>query len=136
MSILCRDLWNDENGFGLYAEWSAGKAVFGHYGNDSSVQSTAVVQDGQWHYVVGTLGPTGDGRFRYRIYVDGQPDGEQIGGWAVAESPADGGILVVACPDKGGGSKPFKGDIAAVGLFDVEFSAEQVKARYETHRPH
>ena len=54
-------------------EWTSGKAVFGHYdsvGHKSNVQSESVVQDGRWHYLVGTLQPATGGGYCYRIYVD------------------------------------------------------------------
>ena len=135
MSVIYRDLWDEPSGFGLYTEWSAGKAVFGHYGNTSGVQSEHVVQDGQWHHVVGTMGPTGDGNYRYRIYVDGELDGEQTGSWSVPEAPPEGGILMIGYPNKTGAEQPYKGDVGRVTIFDVELTAAKVKARFEAQRP-
>jgi hypothetical protein len=136
MPVVTRDRWDDPQGFGLYMEWSEGKAAFGHYGNESGVQSNSVVQDGQWHHLVGTMGPNGDGRYRYRMYVDGHADAEQVGAWAVAAAPADGGRLMIAYPNNSGAEKPLKGDLGPVALFEVELTAEEVTARYENQKPH
>jgi hypothetical protein len=135
MSLVYRDLWDQPSGFGLCTEWSAGKVVFGHYGNTSGVQSERVVQDGQWHHVVGTMGPTGDGNYRYRIYVDGEPDGEQTGSWGVPETSPEGGRLMIGYPNSTGADLPYKGDVGRVAIFDVELSAAKIKARYEAQRP-
>jgi hypothetical protein len=135
MSVVYRDLWDQPSGFGLYTEWSAGKAVFGHYGNLSGVQSEDVVQDGQWHHVVGTMGPTGDGNFRYRIYVDGELSGEQTGSWGVPETPPEGGKLMIGYPNSTGAELPYKGEMGRVAIFDVELTAAKVKAHFEAQRP-
>jgi hypothetical protein len=137
MPIIYRDKWDDASGFGLYMEWSAGKAMFGHYdnaGHKSSVQSEAVVQDGQWHHLVGTMQPVREGH-RYCIYVDGKLDAEQTGSWAVTEAPADGGILMIAYPNSSGAEQPLKGSLGGIAIFDVALTAPQVKNRFEVQRP-
>jgi hypothetical protein len=135
MPVIYRDTWDEPSGFGLHMEWSAGKAVFGHYGNTSGVQSEHEVQDGQWHHVVGTMGPTGDGNYRYRIYVDGEPDGEQTGSWGVTEASPEGGILMIAYPNNRGAERPYQGDVGRLAIFEVELTAATIKARYEAQRP-
>lgn len=135
MPVISRDRWDDESGFGLHMEWSEGKAVFGHYGSSSLAQSAHEVQDGRWHHVVGTMGPNGNGAYRYRIYVDGELDGEQTGSWGVAEAPAEGGVLMIAYPNNTGNEQPYKGDLGHMALFAKELSAAQVKARFEAQRP-
>jgi hypothetical protein len=118
-------------------EWSSGKAVFGHYdssGHRSWVQSETVVQDGQWHYIVGTMQPAAGGGYLYRIYVDGKLDAEQVGSWAVEEAPAEGGILKIAYPNSTGGDTPFRGALDAIAIFDVALTPAQVKTRFEATR--
>ena len=52
---------------------NAGQVVFGTAaGPIRTVSSAAALNDGAWHHVVGTLGPTG-----LRLYVDGQLAGER-----------------------------------------------------------
>jgi Concanavalin A-like lectin/glucanases superfamily len=90
MPIVFRHKWDEKSGFGLYTEWSAGKAVFGHYdsiGHKNGVQSEPVVQDGQWHHLAGTLQPAVGGGYLYRIYLHGSLDAEQIGFGALTKRP-------------------------------------------------
>jgi hypothetical protein len=137
MPIVYRDLWDNPWGFGLYTEWSAGKVVFGHYdstGNHSQVQSETVVQDGQWHHVVGTMEPAGTGAYLYRIYVDGKLDADQVGTLAVDEAPAGGGILKIAYPNASGADAVFQGALDGIAIYDVALSPGQVKARFEATR--
>jgi hypothetical protein len=138
MPIVYRDLWDNPAGFGLYMEWTSGKAVFGHYdaiGHRSQVQSVTVVQDGHWHYVVGTMQPsTSDPGYLYRIYVDGQLDAQQVGLWAVDEASAVGGILKIAYPNITGADLPLKGSIEGVAIFDVALTGSQVKALFDATR--
>ena len=139
MQIVYRDLWDNPSGFGLYMEWTSGKAAFGHYdaiGHKSYVQSVTVVQDGQWHYVVGTMQPsTSNAGYLYRIYVDGQLDAQQVGRWAVDEAPPQLGILKIAYPNITGADLPLKGSIEGVAIYDVALTAAQVKARFDATRP-
>jgi hypothetical protein len=138
MPIVYRDLWDNPSGFGLYTEWSAGKAVFGHYdltGNHSQVQSETVVQDGQWHHVVGTMEPAGIGAYIYRIYVDGKLDADQVGSLAVDEAPAGSGILKIAYPNASGADYVFQGSLDGIAIYDVALSPAQVKARFNATRP-
>jgi len=137
MPIVLRDLWDNPSGFGLYMEWSAGKAVFGHYdsiGHHSQVQSESVVQDGQWHHIVGTLEPVAGGcGYIYRIYIDGKLDADQVGQWAVEEAPGSG-ILKIAYPNSSGADHPLKGAIDGIAIYDVALTAAQVQARFQATR--
>ena len=136
MPIIYRDKWDESYGFGLYTEWSSGKAVFGHYdnsGHKSGVQSDRVVQDGQWHHLVGTMQAAGDG-CRYCIYVDGNLDSEQTGSWGVTAAPPEGGILMIAYPNASGADQPYQGGLGGIAIFDVALAAAQVKARFEAQR--
>jgi hypothetical protein len=137
MPIVYRDLWDNPSGFGLYTEWSAGKVVFGHYdstGNHSQVQSETVIQDGQWHHVVGTMEPAGIGAYIYRIYIDGKLDADQVGSLAVDEAPAGSGILKIAYPNASGADGVFQGALDGIAIYDVALSPGQVKARFEATR--
>ena len=134
MAVLYRDMWDDESGFGLYAEWSAGKVVFGHYGGNG-VQSEAVVQDGQWHHVVGTMQPADGNRYTYRIYVDGRLDAEDTGDWGVIPAPTGKGVLMIGYPNRSGADHPFTGALDDLAIYDVALTADQVKARFEATRP-
>jgi len=137
MPIIYRDLWDNPSGFGLYMEWSSGKAFFGHYdstGHHSAVQSETVVQDGQWHHVVGTLEPAIAGGYLYRIYVDGRLDADQVGLWAVEESPAGSGILKIAYPNSSGADHPLKGSVDGIAIYDVALTPAQIKAHFEATR--
>jgi hypothetical protein len=137
MPIVYRDLWDNPSGFGLYTEWSAGKVVFGHYdstGNHSQVQSETVIQDGQWHHVVGTMEPVGGCGYIYRIYIDGKLDADQVGSLAVDEAPAGSGILKIAYPNASGADNPFQGALDGIAIYDIALTPAQVKARFEATR--
>jgi hypothetical protein len=137
MPIVYRDLWDNPFGFGLYTEWSSGKVVFGHYdsiGHHSQVQSESVVQDGQWHHIVGTLEPAVGCGYLYRIYVDGKLDADQVGLWAVEEAPTGSGILKIAYPNASGADNPLRGAVDGIAIYDVALTPAQVKARFEATR--
>ena len=137
MPIVYRDLWDNPSGFGLYMEWTSGKAVFGHYdsiGHHSQVQSETVVQDGTWHHVVGTMEPAVGGGYLYRIYIDGNLDTEQVGLWAVDEAPAGSGILKIAYPNASGADNALNGAVDGIAIYDVALTAAQVQARFQTTR--
>jgi Concanavalin A-like lectin/glucanases superfamily/Tetratricopeptide repeat len=137
MPIIYRDLWNDASGFALYAEWSSGKVAFGHYddsGNKSEVFSDAVVQDGRWHHVVGTMQALADSAYLYRIYVDGQLDKESTGTLGVEEAPPEGGILKIAYPNSSGADQPYQGALGNIAIYDVALTPAQVKTRFEAGR--
>lgn len=137
MPVIYRGTWDHESGFGLYMEWSAGKAMFGHYcsgENTSSVQSASVVQDGKWHQVVGVMEPQGNGTHRYRIFVDGRLDAQQTGPWGVTQAPAEESKLMIACPNSSGAEAPFKGELGRIALFDVALTPEMVKERFDAQK--
>ena len=137
MPVVYRDLWDNPSGFGLYMEWSAGKAVFGHYdltGNHSQVQSQSVVQDGQWHHIVGTMEPAGGCGYIYRIYIDGKLDADQVGSLAVEEAPAGSGILKIAYPNASGADNPFQGAMDGILIYDFALTPAQVKNRFDATR--
>ena len=139
MPIVYRDLWDIPSGFGLYMEWSAGKAYFGHYdaiGHGSAVQSETVVQDGQWHHVVGTMQPATGSGYLFRIYVDGKLDADNagVGQWAVDAAPAKGGILKIAYPNSSGADHPLNGAVDGIAIYDFALTPGQVKARFNSTR--
>jgi hypothetical protein len=136
MPIVYRDKWDEQSGFGMYMEWSAGKAVFGHYydpSHKSQAQTDSAVQDGHWHHLVGTMQPAGDG-YRYSIYVDGKLDAEQTGSWAVSASPPEGGVLLIGYPNASGADQPYQGGLGGLAIFDVALTPAQIKARFEAQR--
>ncbi len=137
MAVVYRDTWDEPDGFGLATEWSSGKIAFGHYdktGHHSGVQSRTTVQDGKWHHVVGTMQPNGDGRYLYRIYVDGELDAEQTGTWGIAAASESGGVLKIAYPNASGAEKAYCGALGNIALFDVALTPAQVKARFQASR--
>lgn len=133
MSIVYRDLWDSPSGFGLVADWQAGRVFFGHYdqsGHKSYAVSQTVVQDGSWHHIVGTMQPAQDG-YLYRIYVDGKLDAEQVGQWGIEAAPENGGILKIAYPNASGADYPYCGALAHVAIYDKALPSGQVQARYQ-----
>ncbi len=136
MSIVYRDLWDDPSGFGLVAEWQFGKVFFGHYDPyyKSYVMSETIVQDGEWHHVVGTMQPKGKRGYLYRIYVDGELDAEQLGQWGIEAAPPQGGILKIAYPNISGSDNPYEGALDDIAIYDKALSGGQVKALYQASK--
>ncbi len=132
MSIVYRDFWDDPTGFGLVAEWSAGKIMFGHYDPEfgSYVISKTTVQDGSWHHVVGTMHPVKEG-FLYRIYVDGTLDAEQVGQWRIEAAAENEGILKIAYPNRSAADHPYCGTLDGIAIYDKALPPGQVNSRYQ-----
>jgi hypothetical protein len=114
-----------------------GSVAFGHYGSNG-VQSKAVVQDDQWHHVVGTMAPSGSD-YTYSIYVDGKLDITATSSWGLTATSS--GWAIGARYDDGtsrydgvvrnDGTYPYQGLIGDVRIYDHALSATEIQAIYE-----
>jgi hypothetical protein len=113
----------------------AGRLVFGVFagsypGSVQAIQSAAAYNDGNWHHVVGTLGPGG-----MTLFVDGAPAGTNStalasfynGYWRV------GGDNLNGWPSRPTSSY-FAGVIDEVAVYDYALTAAQVADRFALPR--
>lgn len=107
-----------------------GRLVFGVYsGGNRTVATSAAYNDGQWHHVVATQGPLGQGM---SLYVDGQLRASNIlisnnettpGYWRV------GGDDLFGWPNRPT-SNFFAGQIDETAVYPTALTASQVNAHY------
>ena len=115
-----------------------GQPVFGVWtGSTTVIETPDVYNDGQWHYVVATIGPSG-----MAMYVDGQLVGtnsnttvqDYAGYWRVGGDNLNAWNLDEWGANSQGFTEPnsydFNGDIADVAVYPAALSAAQVAAHY------
>ncbi len=115
-----------------------GQLVFGVWtGSAQTIETPGVYNDGQWHYVVATIGPSG-----MTMYVDGQLVGTNsntavqnyAGYWRVGGDNLNGWNLDPWGSNSQGTTEPasywFNGDIADVAVYPTALSAAQVGTHY------
>jgi concanavalin A-like lectin/glucanase superfamily protein len=115
-----------------------GQLVFGVYNSGTdTIETPGVYNDGQWHYAVATLGPSG-----MALYVDGQLVGTNSttsaqafsGYWRVGGDNLNGWNLDPWGASSQGMTEPasyyFQGDIADVAVYPTALTAAQVAAHY------
>lgn len=115
-----------------------GQLVFGVYsGGVETIETPDVYNNGQWHYVLATLGPSG-----MALYVDGQLIGTNsttsaqayTGYWRVGGDNLNAWNLDPWGSNSQGTKQPhsyyFNGDIADVAVYPTALSAAQVSAQY------
>jgi Concanavalin A-like lectin/glucanases superfamily len=115
-----------------------GQITFGVYnGSVQTIETPTTYNDGRWHYVVGTLGPSG-----MALYVDGQLIGTNsvtsaqayTGFWRVGGDNLNAWNLDPWGSNSQGTTQPhsfwFNGTIADVAVYPVALSASQVSAHY------
>ena len=102
-----------------------------------TIETPGVYNDGQWHYAVATLGPSG-----MALYVDGQLVGTNSttsaqafsGYWRVGGDNLNGWNLDPWGASSQGMTEPasyyFQGDIADVAVYPTALTAAQVAAHY------
>ncbi len=105
---------------------STGHVVFGVRNNATSeIQSPASFNDGNWHFVVATLSPSGG----MNLYVDGAPVASNS---AVTSAQAYNGYWHLGWSNAGNGwpdpptSGYFPGSLAQVAVFKTALSATQI----------
>ena len=115
-----------------------GQLVFGVWtGSASVIETPDVYNDGQWHYVVATIGASG-----MALYVDGQLVGTNsnttvqnyAGYWRVGGDNLNGWNLDEWGANSQGFTEPnsyyFNGDMADVAVYPTALSAAQVATHY------
>lgn len=108
----------------LYLDTS-GKVYFGAYYNNSvkySVHSGAPVNDGQWHQIVGTLGPDG-----LTLFVDGKRVGRTPGGTTTVPYT---GYWRVGGDATWSGAQYLAGTIDDVSIYPAVLTPAQVRRHY------
>lgn len=106
----------------LYLD-ASGKVAFGVYpGSRRIVQSGAGLNDGQWHHVVGNLGPAG-----MELYVDGTRVGQRTD---TTSAQAFAGYWRIGGDRTWAGSPYFTGAIDEVAVYRAPLTADQVASHY------
>jgi hypothetical protein len=112
----------------------AGRVAFGVGGGtgqfatikDVTIQSTTLVNDGRWHYVVATRRAS-DGLMT--LYIDGQPQATDIGSRSARSAPPQL-TLGVLQSTAASGSNFFQGSLDEVRLWSQVRSASDIAAAY------
>ncbi len=121
-----RMLWVGPSGHLHFGVW---------IGSASILSSNAPVNNGQWHFVVASIGPSG-----MHLYVDGvqvasngTTQGQQgySGWWRIGELPGP------CWPDTSGCSSlmPFVGKISQVAIFPYQVTTQMVQLQYTQAAP-
>ncbi len=118
-TIVARSVWDNSDGIALGVNTTV---EFGHYG--LKVFSKGLLQDGQWHYLVGTMSPSGTS-YLYSIYIDGKLDNTVTSPMGLTAT--SNGWAIGARYD---GTWAFQGSIADVRVYDDALSASEVEAAY------
>jgi len=121
--IVERSTWDNLDGIGLMMDYSGASVDFGHYGQQ--VMSRTVVQDDQWHHVVGTLSRDG-ADYVYSIFVDGKWDNAVTNSLGFIPSSNGWGIGA-----RYNGSWNYQGLIEDVRIYDRALKEDEVKQIYE-----
>ena len=102
----------------IYMDGS-GRVFFGvHPGASRTVQSAAGLNDGQWHYVVGNLGPTG-----MQLFVDGKRVAQRVD---TTSAQQYSGYWRIGGDSAWGGDNYFDGSIDDVAVYANPLSVQQV----------
>jgi hypothetical protein len=100
-----------------------GRVFFGAYpGAVRTVQSLPGLNNGQWHHVVGNLGPSG-----MQLYVDGALVGQRTD---TTSGQAYDGYWRIGGDSTWSGGKYFNGAIDEVAVYQAPLTALQVKSHY------
>jgi hypothetical protein len=115
-----------------------GQLVFGVWtGQTNTIETPNVYNDGQWHYVDATLGPSG-----MALYIDGKQIGTNpttsaqsyTGYWRVGGDNLNGWNLDEWGSNSQGTTQPntyyFNGAIGDVAVYPTALTAGQVAAHY------
>ena len=106
----------------LYLD-ASGRVFFGVYpGSRRTVQSAAGLNDGQWHHIVGTLGPTG-----MELYVDGALVGQRAD---TTSAQNYAGYWRIGGDRTWTGQPYLNGSIDEVAVYGAPLTAERVAAHY------
>jgi hypothetical protein len=107
----------------------AGRVAFGvgnPSGTDVTIQSTTLINDGRWHYVVATRqASTG----ALALYVDGQPQATGTGSTAARTAPPQ--LTLGTVQSTTSGSNFFQGSLDEVRFWSQVRSAQDVAAAYQ-----
>ncbi len=120
-----------------------GQLVFGIWnGQRETVETPSVYNDGAWHYLVATFGPSA-GTYRLALYVDGAligtattsaADQAYTGYWRVGDDNLNGWNLDYWHSNSQGTTEPnsyyFNGTIGAVAVYPYALSAAKVAVHY------
>jgi hypothetical protein len=128
--LIDKSQWQS-NGFDLVLNQGNHIPGFEFFVNNTTSQVNAMtpVDDGEWHFIVGTYGDQ-----TLRIYVDGIQEGEGQSTGGVDINPNDWPIMLGAEASSNGGQQ-YVGALDEVALFSRELSAEEIQDIFENGMP-
>jgi hypothetical protein len=119
--VVDKSQWQT-SGFDLVLTQTAGLARLEFFVNEttSTVDSTTVVMDNEWHFITGTFNNAA-----MRMYVDGVLEGENTSINNANINPNDWPIMIAGETSSSGGQQYF-GDIDEVAIYDRELSEDEI----------
>ena len=128
--IIDKSQWQD-NGFDLALSQATHAPLFEFFVNNTTSQALAItkVDDGKWHFIVGTFGNK-----KLRIYVDGVMEQEVTSVGNVDIKLNDWPIMIGVEANNGTG-QPYVGKIDEIAIFNRELSADEIQDIYQNGVP-
>ncbi len=119
--VVDKSQWQT-TGFDLVLTQNVGLARLEFFVNNTTslVDSTTVVADNEWHFIVGTFGNK-----TLRMYVDGKREGESPSAGGVDINPNNWPLMIGAESSSNGGQQYF-GSIDEVAMYDRALAPEEV----------
>jgi hypothetical protein len=125
--VVDKSQWQT-TGFDLVLTQNVGLARLEFFVNNTTslVDSTTVVADNEWHFIVGTFGNK-----TLRMYVDGQREGEAGSAGGVDINPNNWPLMIGAESSSNGGQQYF-GSIDEVAMYNRALAPEEVMKIFQS----
>jgi hypothetical protein len=128
--VIDKSQWQT-TGFDLVLTQNVGLARLEFFVNNTTslVDSTTVVANNEWHFLVGTFGNK-----TLRIYVDGKREGESPSAGQVDINPNNWPLMIGAESSSNGGQQYF-GSIDEVAMYKRELAADEIMNIFQGGMP-
>ncbi len=119
--VIDKSQWQT-SGFDLVLTQGVGLARLEFFVNNTTslVDSTTVVANNEWHFIVGTFGNK-----TLRVYVDGKREGQSQSVGQVDINPNNWALMIGGESSSNGGQQ-YLGSIDEVAMYNRELSAEEI----------